>query len=167
MCGRPLLDEHSAAHALQVERAGARRRTAGEHAQVLLLAEGVEGTRGEGGRDHALDEERRHRVGRRVVYLHRECNHGAERAHRIARECLAIRVERVAADGKSARRRVLHDRAGHCADERVRGEQRALEVEQVVEGELLAAELRQRRQARARFLHVEGGALSRVLSIAE
>ena len=80
---------------------------------------------------------------------------------------LLVRVERGRADGEPARRRVLHDRAGRLRRERIDGEQRALEVEQVVERQLLSAALREPGESRARALDVERGRLAGVLAVAQ
>ena len=147
--GGTLLHEHAAAHALVVERAVPRHARASlEHAQVLLAAEDLERAVAERRRDDALDEQARHRLRRRVVHGHGEGDHRAERRHRIAGERLLVRLERVAPMASPHGVVCLMIAQHGSLAERIDREQRALEVEQVVERELLAALLRERRRAR-------------------
>src|SRR5207237_4375611 len=98
-----------------------------------------------------------------------ERDDGAECARRVAGERLLVRSHGGGADGEAARGGVLHDRAAGTSftGERVGGEECALEVEQVVERQLLAAPLDERAEAGAARLDVERGALVWVLAVAE
>src|SRR4051812_27187960 len=62
---------------------------------------------------------------------------------------------------------MLDDRAAGFAIERIGGEEGALQIEQIVEGKLLAALLLERGDPVVPALDVERGALSGVLAIAE
>jgi hypothetical protein len=61
---------------------------------------------------------------------------------------------------------MLHDRAACLVAERIGRQERALEVEQVVERELLAAALHEVRQPGTATLHVERRALVGILAVA-
>ena len=60
---------------------------------------------------------------------------------------------------------MLDDRAGRFAGERIGGEQRAFEVEKIIEREFLAAQLTQGAEPGARFVNIERGVLAGVLAI--
>ena len=109
---RALLHEHAAAHALEVERVAA---TSAPRPRARAGSSCGRGSRArpsrERRRDDALDEQARHRFRRLGVDRHGERDHRAERRHRVARERLAVGVERRRADGEPARRGVLDDRA--------------------------------------------------------
>src|SRR5690606_9360554 len=75
--------------------------------------------------------------------------------------------ERGGAGGKATWRRMFHDSAAGVVFERVRGEQCAFQVEQVVEAEFLAAFLYQSRQSYPAMLHIKCGTLARLFAIPE
>src|SRR5262249_32928778 len=141
------LDEDAASYALvvKVHRAAtaAPRRLTLEDAKIFLPAENLYGAVAELRCYDTFDEQTRHRVSRRVLDGNGEGDHRAECRHRITRKRLAIRLERVRADRKPARRGVFDDRARDRARVGIDGQQRALEVEQIVERELFAAALLQ------------------------
>src|SRR5690606_3024507 len=76
------------------------------------------------------------------------------------------RLQRRRSDGEPTRRCVLDDRARHLTRKGIGGQERAFQVQQVVEGEFLAAKLLQLRESAAPLL-VEGRLLPGILAVAK
>src|SRR4029078_7902914 len=76
-------------------------------------------------------------------------------------------LESAVADREPARTGVLDDRAGRLAAIRIDREQRAFQVEEIVEGKLLSAALHQPGQPRTWSLHIESGILAGIFTVTQ
>jgi hypothetical protein len=138
-----------------------------QHAKVLFAAEDLERSLAELGRYHALDEQTRYRRGRLVIHLDGERNDRSEGGDRIRGQRFPVRLQGARGGCQTTRRSVLHDRAASLVDKRIRGEQRTFEIEEIVEGELLAAFLAETGNPLALPLHIKRRPLARVLAVTQ
>ena len=139
-----------------------------QQADVRLLREELDRLLREVVGRHDLDEVLQDERGERAVHAAADRDDAAERRERVARERAAEGLGDGVADGRAARVVVLDDDGGRAV-EVARERDGGVEVEQVVEGELLALEhLEADDRVRRRVgLPVERRALVRVLAVAQ
>ena len=134
------LEQRAAVDRLDLDRVRPGAPAALQHADVLLLGEGLEGAVLVVGRDDDLGEDLRdllrHLLGHRAV----DGDHSAERGQRVAGVRLAVRLGDVRADRDAARVGVLDDRDARLGVV-VRGTAGGVRVRVVVVRHLLAVQL--------------------------
>ena len=142
-------------------------RSALEHAQILLPAEDLHRLVAERGRHDALDEHRSDRFGGGAINRNREGDHRPKGRQRIAGERFPVGLESRRSHGQSARRAVLDNGAALLIGKWIGSQERPLEIEKIVEGQLLAPLLLQSGQSVAHLVEIERGILTRILPVTQ
>ena len=163
----PLLSEKSTTNTLIVERLLSPPSSTLKHAKILFATEYFESAGTELGSDNALDKKARHGFGSFIVDEDGERDYRAKSRHRVRCERLLVGIECCGTRGETARRGVLDDGAARFVLERIGREQRALEVQEVVERQLFAALLFQCGNTVLPALDVKCRPLPRIFAVAQ